>query len=136
MIIGRFNDQGRPHVRGRLFIPRLDIDLEIDFLLETGADSTCLHPGDLEYEIAQETIGRAVEATGVGGTSRYFEETAVVFFEDETALRSYVISLYIAEPIEHLPSVLGRDIINQWRMVYDPANDMLEFTVRTADAII
>ncbi len=140
MIIGRFDEYGRPFIRGRLFISRLDVDSEIYFLLDTGADVTCIHPGDLK-QIGIEAdflpIGSVIEPSGIGGRGRYFEETAVIFFEDETALRLYAINLYIAEPnedMEHLPSVLGRDIINQWSMTYDPANDKLEFTVRSSDA--
>ncbi len=80
MIIGRFDEYGRPFIRGRLFIPRLGIDSEIDFLLDTGADVTCLHPGDLRLIrigvdfIPSESV---VEPSGIGGKGRYFEETAV-----------------------------------------------------------
>lgn len=31
---------------------------------------------------------------------------------------------------------LGRDIIDRWRMVYDRTDGVLEFTVRSADAIL
>ena len=140
MIIGRFDEYGRPFIRGRLFIPRLNVDSEIDFLLDTGADATCLHPVDLErigIEADFVPAGSVIEPSGIGGRGRYFEETAVLFFEDETALRLYAINLYVAEPdedLEHLPSVLGRDVINRWSMTYDPANDRLEFTIRSADA--
>ncbi len=80
-----------------------------------------------------------IEPSGIGGRGRYFEETAVLFFEDCSALRLYAISLYIAEPnedMEHLPSVLGRDIVNRWCMTYDPVNDKLECTVRSVDATL
>ncbi len=55
MIIGGFDEYGRPFIRGRLSIPRLDINSEIDFLLDTGADVTCLHSGDLR-QIGTETL--------------------------------------------------------------------------------
>ena len=32
-----------------------------------------------------------------------------------------------------IPSLLGRDILNRWRMVYDPSIDELSFEVHTAD---
>lgn len=142
MIIGRFDEYGRPFIRGRLFIPRLDLDSEIDFLLDTGADATCLHPGDLRrigIESDFVPVGNVIEPSGIGGRGRYFEETAVLFFEDSSTVRLYAVNLYVAEPnenMEHLPSVLGRDIINRWSMTYDPANDRLEFIVRSADAAI
>ena len=43
------------------------------------------------------------------------------------------LDILIAQPtpanLGH-PSLLGRDIINNWFMQYDPVNDSLEFTVR------
>ena len=35
-----------------------------------------------------------------------------------------------------LPSLLGRDILDRWRMVYDPEMGLLEFEVRSADLTI
>ena len=32
-----------------------------------------------------------------------------------------------------LPSLLGRDVIDRWRMVYDPQTPLLEFSIRSAD---
>jgi hypothetical protein len=31
------------------------------------------------------------------------------------------------------PSLLGRDVLDRWRMNYDPSRDSLKFTVRSAD---
>ncbi len=42
MIIGEFDDRGRPYVEGRVIIPRLNINEIVTFLLDTGADGTCL----------------------------------------------------------------------------------------------
>ncbi|MDE2695873.1 MAG: hypothetical protein OXH97_05080 [Chloroflexota bacterium] len=35
-----------------------------------------------------------------------------------------------------LPSLLGREILDRWRMVYDPEIGVLEFDVRSADLSI
>ena len=35
-----------------------------------------------------------------------------------------------------IPSLLGRDILDRWRMVYDPEMGLLEFEVRSADLTI
>ena len=140
MIIGRFDQRGRPFIRGRLIIPRLQVDSPVDFMVDTGADVTCLHPGDLRplgIETRFVPDGSAIEASGIGGSGRYFEEIAVLQFEDETETRYYAINLYIAEPNQHmegLPSVLGRDVINRWRIIYDPEIGQLECAVRSADA--
>ena len=140
MIIGRFDQRGRPFIRGRLIIPRLQVDSPVDFMVDTGADVTCLHPGDLRplgIETRFLPEGSAIEASGIGGSGRYFEEITVLQFEDEHQMRYYAVNLYIAEPNEDmnsLPSVLGRDVINRWRMMYDPEIGRLEFAVRSADA--
>ena len=98
-----------------------------------------LHPGDLRplgIETRLVPDGSAIEASGIGGSGRYFEEIDVLQFEDETETRFYAINLYIAEPNQHmegLPSVLGRDVI-RWRIIYDPEIGRLECAVRSADA--
>ena len=50
----------------------------------------------------------------------------------------YDLTVDIAKPENvsgEIPSLLGRDIIDRWRMVYDRTDDLLEFTVRSADAV-
>lgn len=90
MITGRFDQHDRPFIRGRLVIPRLDVGSEIDFLLDTGADINCIHPGDLRplgIETRFVPDSSPIEASGIGGSGRYFEEIAVLQFEDETENR-------------------------------------------------
>ena len=136
MIVGEFDDQGRPLVEGRLAIPRLRVDRPIAFLLDTGADITCLHPRDSRLaHLPFDSLGSRIYTRGVGGASWYFRETAVLSFSDGSRSRYYAVDLHIADPNESnesLPSLLGRNIINNWYMQYDPANGRLEFTVRHA----
>ena len=140
MIVGEFDDQGRPFVDGRLAIPNLRVDRSILFLLDTGADITCLHTRDSRrVHIPFSALRSRTYTRGIGGVSRYFRETAIISFSDGPRTRYYVVELYIAEPSqsnENLPSLLGRNIINNWYMQYDPANGRLEFTVRHADHTI
>ena len=54
-------------------------------------------------------------------------------------MQSYRISVDIAEPTTAnaiFPSLLGRDVLNRWRMEYDPAYSKLEFTGRSADRTV
>ena len=46
MIIGELGLFGRPYVRCRLLLPRIDVSGRITFLVDTGADSSYLHPHD------------------------------------------------------------------------------------------
>lgn len=142
MIVGKFDGLGRPLVECRIVIQRLRIDSSVSFLLDTGAVSTCLHPKDAtNIGMPFSRLGNSVSYSGVGGRSAYFREQAFLYFEDQRIGRYYVydMPLQIAEPrpnVRNLPSLLGRDVINQWYMQYDPANAHLQFVVRQADYTI
>ena len=137
MIVGEFDELGRPYVESRLIIPRLQVDERILFLLDTGADRTCLHPQDANrVRIPFRRLGNMMSSRGVGGSSSYFSEPATLSFSDQSYTRLYAVGLLIAEPHggnRGLPSLLGRDVINHWYMQYDPMNSKLEFTVRHTD---
>ena len=142
MIVGELDDQRRPYVKCRLFIARLRIDAEIHFLLDTGADSTSLHPRDaISVEIPVEHLHNRSLSHGIGGSSAYFNEPAELAFPNasETTFYCYRVNLQIAEPSETntgLPSLLGRDVFNHWYMRFDPPNLRLDFEVRHADYIV
>ena len=140
MIVGWFDDIGRPYVEGRIIIPRLQISHRVQFLVDTGADITCLHPSDArEIGIPFPRLRNRGRSRGVGGVSRNFREPAIVAFKDGNLTRLYAIELRIAQPNEsnqNLPSLLGRNIINNWRAEYDPAYGVLEFTARRADRTV
>ena len=137
MIVGKFDEYGRPYIEGRLIIPRLNVDRRMTFLLDTGADRTCLHPRDTgRARIPIEELGSPMESRGVGGTSSYYREPTLLLFNDQSYTRIYVVELLIAEQREGnegLPSLLGRDVINHWNIRYDPSSATLECAVRYAD---
>ena len=143
MLRGRFGHASkRPYIQGRLFIPRLEIWSDVSFLVDTGADRTTLLPADgSRMGLNCDTLIRSpIPSVGIGGTSRsYTEESAVLFNEPGKALYVYEIALEIVGPDDHLmdiPSLLGRDILNRWRMDYSPTTDELTFQVITADHTI
>ena len=137
MIIGSFDSEGRPYIQGRLVIPRLGVDGHIDFLVDTGADVTTLHPAaaytmDLPYN----KLHFGSTYTGEGGEQAAAEERAVIIFIDGSKLRFYGIALAIPEASEHiedLPSLLGQDVLKSWRMVHDKPADLLRFTAKSWD---
>ena len=137
MIIGEFDEQGRPYVEGRVIIPRLKVNEIVRFLLDTGADRTCLHPRDTRRaRMPFDQLGNRIISRGIGGSSSYFREPTILAFADKPHTRLYDLELFIAEPHESnekLPSLLGRDVINHWYMQYDPADARLECTIRYAD---
>jgi len=75
-------------------------------------------------------------ALGLGGDADCHEVEAIVLFADETYVYSYIINLSVMPPgpgIESIPSLLGRDVLDNWAMTYDPTKGRLEFVVRRAD---
>ena len=142
MIVGVFNRYGYPTVEGRLEIPRLGVSYTVPFLVDTGADGTCLHPRDgSRAGIPFERLRNGVTVGGIGGQSTYYEEPAVLMFTDDAEEHTYRYNaiMEIAKPedvSDEIPSLLGRDIIDRWRMVYDRTEGVLEFTVRSADIVL
>ena len=135
MIVGFYDHDGRPTVKGLVAIEEISIECVVDFLVDTGADVTCLHYPDtavagVSHRLLEE-IGDPVEVGGIGGSAEYFVADAIVYFADNANYRllSYDIELYIAatsqEGIEQ-PSLLGRDILDRHKMIYNPANQQLE----------
>ena len=134
MVVGWFSFTGHPFVRVLITIPRLGIQNEVEFLVDTGADYTCVNHRDavnmgLFPEVLRESA--RTHATGIGGSSRYFVEDARLEFldTDEESPREYPVSLRIADlsdtPMPN-PSLLGRDILNLHRMIYSPGERRLE----------
>jgi hypothetical protein len=142
MLRGRFGDtSGRPYFEGRLLLLGLKTLGDISFLVDTGADRSVLHPGDGErIGVDYEKLTHKTESTGIGGICHGFLEPAlVVFSEPGRNLYVYLIPIEIVPPEEHimeLPSIIGRDILDRWRTVYDPTNNELTFEVHAADRIV
>ena len=73
MIIGWFSFAGKPFVKARVIIPRLGVQREVEFLVDTGADRTCLNYRDAANMGLFPEILRGSEMThaeGVGGGGR------------------------------------------------------------------
>lgn len=142
MLQGRFGDTtGRPYIEGRLILTSRGLTSDVSFLVDTGADSSMLMPVDaLRIGVDYGGLRRAVESVGIGGSARTFvEEATLVFSEPGRFLYVYLIELRIAPPspdIMDLPSLLGRDVLDCWRMTYDPGKGQLAFRVRSADQSI
>lgn len=134
MIQGRFDHQGRPCVQGWLILPRLNIQGEVEFLVDTGADSTIIHPLDgQKLGVPFEELQNEIVSVGIGGSHPYFPEDAILLFEDDARLRQYRCEVLVGQPsdiLNRLPSLLGRSLLNHWRMVYDPSDDLLTMTHR------
>ena len=141
MIEGAFDpyNHNRPTVTGVVRIDGIGIEGVVDFLLDTGADATCLHYPDVAVAgIDQDRLrelGELREFGGVGGDAKYRQVSADITFEDtDRGLRTYSVGMFIAdvsqETVGQRPSLLGRDILDLHLMVYDPQRDRLTLTLR------
>ena len=111
----------------------MDVRGFVNFLIDTGADSTIIHPVDgLVIGIPFDDLDQPTFRTGIGGQREYFEEDAVIFFADDApSLYSCRTAVSVAKPdaqgsIDNTPSLLGRPLLNTWRMLYDPREGTIE----------
>ena len=142
MLRGRFGDTShRPFLEGRVYFSRLKLKSDISFLVDTGADRTMIMPDDSKrsgVDFGQLTGNLSIG--GVSGPMRTFVEHATVVFADpKVALYVYNLDILIAPDhpdVSKTPSLLGRDILDRWRMTYDPTRDRLLFSVVEAGLTI
>ena len=135
MIIGSFEEQGCPYVRGRLLVPRFQIAADVTFLVDTGADSTVIHPADSRDAGIPVAFPEEMPGTEGGGVAEFLRARATLIFTDADRISQYRyrLDIGIAKPDEHnrdFPSLLGRDVLDCWYLESDPTNGRLQFTVR------
>ena len=124
MIRGYFDQYGRPFVQGRLTVPRLGMDGFVDFLVDTGSDSTVLHPLDGQLLRCNFDLLKDSEVVdGIGGGHDYFPESgaAITLTGERTAYQFSPITIDIAKPggnVDTLPSILGNDMLQYLKMYY------------------
>lgn len=135
MITGFFSEIGRPYIYGKVTLPRFGVSVDVPFLLDTGADSSCLHSEDARnLAVPESSLGNEVHAGGVGGTAAYYREPATITFAygsggiDEV---SYNIDLDLSYSDESigLPSLLDRDILDDWHIEYSRKRNLLRCTI-------
>ena len=125
-------------MEGFVLLPRLGWSGNVSFIFDTGADTSLLMPLDAQrMGIDYSMLDNEVSALGIGGASENFVEPAYLAFVDDEALYGYEIELHICKPADELmsvPSLLGRDIINRWRVTYDKSASELLAEVISSDA--
>ena len=138
MLEGRFgNTSGAPYIEARISFPRLQLWGLVSFLVDTGADGTVLMPTDSKkLGIDFKSLGNPTTSEGIGGAAQGFNETAVLSFSDRSHVYSYLLTIEISAPTRRnhrFPSLLGRDILKQWRCVMDVDRGQITFTPRRWD---
>ncbi len=142
-IAGYFDSGDEPasFVEARVHLPRLGLSGTVDFLLDTGADATTLHPGDTgKIPIDLSTLSQdSISVRGIGGEMRYVQEEALVYIEDgdtggwhRFSIQVHVTPLSEHDTVRGLPSVLGRDILNSCRCVFDAGQSLVSLEPRSS----
>ncbi len=128
MLEGRFGESsGRPYISARLFFPRLGLAGDVSFIFDTGADNTLLMPADartIGVDFAEFANHPPFNSFGIGGQVPTYPEPARVAFVDSNGLRLYrydttVLIHHPTVEAMHVPSLLGRDIIDRWKTTYE-----------------
>ena len=143
-INGRFREQDcppSPSITAFVEIPNLGAWASVEFLVDTGATRTVVHPGDV-LKFGIDIVTYAVDAcprtfSGVGGDASFGVEDAILHFKNaKTNLRVFIGPL---DPCQfdfalnkNVPSLLGRDFLNQGRLIVDYENNEVSFEKRTA----
>lgn len=140
MLEGEFSPaSGSPFIFGDVWVPRFNLTGGVHFCLDTGTDYTTLMPRDASsMGIDHAQLEDELVLATAGGAASVFLEPALVQFTDLGASRAYMyrIMMAIAAPSTgsmRVPSLLGRDIINRWRIDYHPTAEALTCEVITAD---
>ena len=131
MITGYFAPDRSPYVKARVNLPLLGALGEVDFLVDTGTDTTILHPTDArDLRCPFDELSNPVDVTSAGGLQTYYAETAVVSFYDGEVRYDFRINIHIGKPhpvTDGLDSLLGRDVLNEMEMEYAPRRERLIF---------
>ena len=105
------------------------------FLLDTGADSSCLHFEDTSnLAVPESSLSNQSSVGGIGGTAAYYREPAMVTFAygsegiDEVSYNIDLDLSYSDETIG-LPSLLGRDILDDWHIEYSRKRNLLRCAI-------
>jgi hypothetical protein len=138
MLEGRFGDTtGAPYIEARVAIPRLSLRGSISLLVDTGADASVFMPADSRrLGINFGALRNPVTSEGIGGAAKGFNEYIVLSFSDRRYIYSYVLDVEISAPSTHnykFPSLLGRDVLGQWRFLMDRPKNKISFTPRKWD---
>ena len=138
MIRGQFDENGRPYVRGRLTIPLLGVNGGVNFLLDTGADRTTMHPADGErLRCRFDKLEDPDVVNGVGGTQECYSADAIVTLFGNEADYHYIITIDIVKPspdpkrnriLQRLPSLLGNDLLDYFDLRYIRRQNIINLT--------
>ena len=138
MLGGRFGRaSGAPYIQAHISFPRLRLNGLLWLLIDIGADVTVVMPRESRrLRINFHALTNLTESQGIGGIARGYQETAAISFYDAYYIYSYITKIEVAAPLAHnnrIPSLLGRDILRQWRVIVDRPENEIRCVPKTWD---
>ena len=100
MIAGQFTDDGLPIIECTVFLPRFGLSGQVTFLVDTGSDTTILHPdAATDLGCPFNLLDNPAEFISAGGALLYHMEQAVLSFNDsDGGTPEFEINISIAKP--------------------------------------
>ena len=133
MIQGHFGER-RPRVVVRLQFPRFRKDTHVSFVVD--ADQSLLSEWDATNKLGidYDHLNGYTRCEGVGGSLGVYPEDAMLIFEDRKGRRlAFNVEINVAEQKLdaglQLPSLLGRDILDEFQLMIDRKRDILRLSI-------
>jgi len=116
----------------RILVPRLGVQSDIDFIIDTGSTTSLINPGGqrrLGVSALRHFAGqRAAVSRGIGGRHSHFSEPCDLFFRaDDDGYEHLQETIRFARPSvsnADLPSLLGLDVLRNFRFTFEPASGL------------
>lgn len=126
MIVGSFFPNDVPRVVAELYLPRLDRRGFVHLLVDTGAGHSLIHPTEakrLHLDLDRDFQERPRQTVkGIGGEEEAWLEEAEITFQHQDGQQTSVEQpILIAVPTDDnrdLPSLLGRDVLHKFQLIY------------------
>lgn len=130
-----------PYVQAYFFLPRQNAQGLVSFMIDSGADNTTLSLIDVErLNVSYRRLSRAslVGVQGIAGEQPFYREEAFIMFrEEDSTTYLFPIDVHIPkkgtsrhdkELQRRLPSILGRDVVNQCNLAINYQQGVIELT--------
>jgi hypothetical protein len=137
LIHGRFGDtSGRPYLEAKIAVPHQNVWRFCPLIIDTGAERSVLMPIDTRLMgLDARKLGQRAYSEGIGGHCDGYDVLAfIVLLDEETGtLHNFNVRLFVPDDSPDLysidSSILGRDVLDRVRLVYDKRGDGVTLTV-------
>jgi hypothetical protein len=110
---------------------------QLFLLVDTGADRSAIMPRDASRLGVSLSDTTQILGTGFGGAAvGHREWVSIGIAEDGIGEYRFLVEVDVPHGESLLPSVLGRDILDRCRLVYDPMNAILDLEVWRSDDFV